>query len=208
MTLPASLLRDMETQIPSVDYLAERSCQQAKVLENKGNYEDAWRALGAYCPRFRERPQLTGLAPVVAAEVLLRIGLLTDNSDYQRRAATILRVMATPIQRYPAGFGRLLCALDFYLAAPKEIAVIGEPGTPQMSSLLAEIWATYLPNRVVALGVPGDQAAAALVPLLRDRKPVENQPTAFVCEHFTCKQPVTAPADLAAQLTQRAANTG
>ena len=78
MTLPASLLRDMETQIPSVDYLAERSCQQAKVLENKGNYEDAWRALGAYWPRFGERPQLTDLAPSVAAEVLLRAGVITS----------------------------------------------------------------------------------------------------------------------------------
>jgi uncharacterized protein YyaL (SSP411 family) len=144
----------------------------------------------------------------VAAEVLLRIGLLTDNSDYQRRAATILSIMATPIQRYPAGFGRLLCALDFHLGAPKEIAVIGEPDSPQTSSLLAEIWSTYLPNRVVALGIPGDEAAAALVPLLRDRKQLENQPTAFVCEHFTCKQPVTAAAALAAQLTQKAANTG
>ncbi|HEV2826577.1 MAG TPA: thioredoxin domain-containing protein, partial [Pyrinomonadaceae bacterium] len=46
----------------------------------------------------------------VAAEVLLRIGLLTDNDDYQRRAATILRLMASAIERYPAGFGRLLCA--------------------------------------------------------------------------------------------------
>ena len=65
----------------------------------------------------------------VAAEVLLRIGLLTDNSDYQRRAATILRLMASTMQRYPSGFGRLLCALDFYLGAPKEIAVIGDPAT-------------------------------------------------------------------------------
>src|SRR6185503_8471734 len=77
MTLPASLLRDVETQNPSVDTRAERACQQAKLLENKGNYEDAWRALSAHWPRFDERPQLTGLAPVVAAEVLLRAGVLT-----------------------------------------------------------------------------------------------------------------------------------
>jgi uncharacterized protein YyaL (SSP411 family) len=144
----------------------------------------------------------------VAAEVLMRIGLLTDNSDYQRRAATILRLMASSIQRYPAGFGRLLCALDFYLGTPKEIAVIGKPDSPELSSLLAEIWASYLPNKVVAQGNPGDAASAALVPLLRDRPQLNNQPTAFVCEHFACKTPVTTPAELASQLSHRAASAG
>jgi tetratricopeptide (TPR) repeat protein len=78
MTLPASLLRDMETRIPSVDYLAERACQQAKTHENKGNFEEACVALGAYWPRFGDRPQLTRLAPNVAAEVLLRAGVITS----------------------------------------------------------------------------------------------------------------------------------
>ncbi len=78
MTLPTSLLRDMETQSSSVDHWAESACQQAKLHENKGSYEEAWRALGAYWPRFGERPQVTGLAPNVAAEVLLRAGVITS----------------------------------------------------------------------------------------------------------------------------------
>ena len=78
MTLPASLLREMETHSPSADHLAERACQQAKALENKGSYEEAWRALNAHWPRFGERPQLTGLAPSVAAEILLRAGVITS----------------------------------------------------------------------------------------------------------------------------------
>jgi hypothetical protein len=73
MTLPASLIRDMDTQSPSLDYRAERACQQAKLHENKGNYEEAWRSLSAHWPHFGERPQLTGLAPSVAAEVLLAV---------------------------------------------------------------------------------------------------------------------------------------
>ena len=34
--------------------------------------------------------------------------------------------MASTVQRYPSGFGRLLCALDFYLGTPKEIALVGD----------------------------------------------------------------------------------
>jgi len=87
MTLPTSLLRDMETQTLSVDHLAERACQQAKVLENKGNYEDAQRALGSHWPRFGDRPQLTGLAPSVAAEVLLRAGVITSATGGKNQLA-------------------------------------------------------------------------------------------------------------------------
>jgi tetratricopeptide (TPR) repeat protein len=68
----------MDTQSPSLDYRAERACQQAKLHENKGNYEEAWRSLSAHWPHFGERPQLTGLAPSVAAEVLLRAGVITS----------------------------------------------------------------------------------------------------------------------------------
>jgi len=78
MTLPASLIHDMETQSPSFDYRAECACQQAKLLENKGAYEEAREALSAYWPYLHERPQLTGLAPSVGAEVLLRAGVITS----------------------------------------------------------------------------------------------------------------------------------
>jgi len=136
----------------------------------------------------------------VAAEVLLRIGLLTDNSDYQRRAATILRLMTTSVQRYPSGFGRLLCALDFYLGTPKEIAVIGNPDATETRMLLSEIWRPYLPNKVVVQARPDDTVAAKLIPLLRDRGQLESRATAYVCEHFTCKKPTTNPGELASQL--------
>jgi uncharacterized protein YyaL (SSP411 family) len=136
----------------------------------------------------------------VATEVLLRLGLLTDNSDYERRAATVLRLNGTSLQRYPSGFGRLLCALDFYLSTPKEIALIGDPGGVETQLLAAEIWKLFLPNKVVAQCSPDQSAATELVPLLRARPLLDNNATAYVCEHFTCKQPVTAPADLAAQL--------
>ena len=78
MTLPASLIHDMETQSLSLDYLAECACQQAKLLENKGAYDEARQALSAYWPCFGERPQLTRLAPSAEAEVLLRAGVITS----------------------------------------------------------------------------------------------------------------------------------
>jgi uncharacterized protein YyaL (SSP411 family) len=143
----------------------------------------------------------------VAAEVLLKIGLLTDNDDYQRRAATILRLMASAVERYPSGFGRLLCALDFYLGTPKEIALIGEPGTTETQTLQDQIWTPYLPNKIVAQASPIDTKIAEIVPLLRDRPQLDGKATVYVCEHFTCKNPTRNPAEVASQLASSVAGT-
>jgi uncharacterized protein YyaL (SSP411 family) len=144
----------------------------------------------------------------VAADVLLRLGLLTDNQDYQRRATTILRLMATAMERYPSGFGRLLCALDFYLATPKEIALIGSPEAPDTVAMQNEIWSQYLPNKVVASASPEAPRAAELIPLLRQRPQFEGKATAYVCEHFTCKSPAISAQELAAQLVNQQSSAG
>jgi uncharacterized protein YyaL (SSP411 family) len=142
----------------------------------------------------------------VAAEVLLRLGLLTSNQNYQRCATTILRLTANGMLRYPSGFGRLLSALDFYLDTPKEIALIGAAHSPQTISLAREIWSRYLPNKVVAQASSKDDAAFEAIALLQGRSEIDGKPTAFVCERFTCKKPVTTPAELATQLALNAAS--
>ena len=136
----------------------------------------------------------------VAAEVLLRLGTLTNNQDYQRRATTILRLTNTGMSRYPSGFGRLLCALDFYLDKPKEIALVGPTDAPETISLAREIWSRYLPNKVVAACRPEDNEAATTIPLLQGKGELKGAPTAYVCEDFTCKKPVTTTVELTALL--------
>ena len=136
----------------------------------------------------------------VAAEVLLRVGLLTDNQDYQRRAATVLRLAASMVQRYPSGFGRLLCALDFYLGAAREIVLIGEPSRPETRALQEAVWKPYLPNKVIAQSSPDDSSASSFIPLLRERSQQDGKSTVYICENFTCKSPTTDPKEVALQL--------
>jgi uncharacterized protein YyaL (SSP411 family) len=136
----------------------------------------------------------------VAADVLLRLGILTSREDYTRKAVTIFRLLRDTVERYPSGFGRILCALDFYLSSPREIAVIGQAGQLETERLLREVWGRYLPNKVVALAEENDERATENISLLRERVRLNGLPTAYVCEHYTCQRPVTSPEDLAVQL--------
>jgi hypothetical protein len=141
----------------------------------------------------------------VAAEVLLRLAVLTGREDYSRKAVTILRLISDMIRRYPSAFGRALGALDFYLSSPKEIVIIGERGAADTRTLLGEVWKPYLPNKVVVQSAEGDARAAENIPLLRERSMIDGHATAYVCENYACQQPVTSAVELAAQLNPREA---
>ncbi|MFL6254237.1 MAG: thioredoxin domain-containing protein [Pyrinomonadaceae bacterium] len=134
----------------------------------------------------------------VAAEALLRLSVLTGNEDYRRKAVNVLRLVRDAVERYPSAFGYALGAIDFYLSTPREIVVVGDE--TQARTLLREVWGRYLPNKVVALSTNVDEAAARLVPLLRERTAQGGRATAYVCESYTCLQPVSTPEELAAQL--------
>jgi uncharacterized protein YyaL (SSP411 family) len=136
----------------------------------------------------------------VAAEVILRLSVLTEREDYRRKAVTVFRLVRDAAERYPSAFGRLLSALDFQLATPKEIVIVGDANDTATRSLTKEVWSRYLPNKVVAQARGDEGEAAQIVPLLRERKMIDGRPTAYVCENYACLQPVNDATELAAQL--------
>jgi uncharacterized protein YyaL (SSP411 family) len=136
----------------------------------------------------------------VAVAVLLRLGLLTGEERYQQIADRTLQMLQDSILQYPTAFGRLLCALDFRLSSPHEIAVIGERNASDTKALLAALAAHYLPNKVVACAAPNDEQATQTIKLLAARPQIGAQATAYVCHQYRCEAPVTDPAALLAQL--------
>ena len=77
MTLPTPLLRQLENPNLSVDSRAELRCELAKEFEDKGEHEEARSVLSELWKHIGEPPQVKGLQSSVAAEVLLRVGVLT-----------------------------------------------------------------------------------------------------------------------------------
>ena len=87
MTLRTSLLRDLVNPNLSVGGRAKLCCELARDFENRGEYEEACEVLSAFWPRIGERPALEGLDRTVAAEVLLRAGVLTSVTGNTRQIA-------------------------------------------------------------------------------------------------------------------------
>jgi uncharacterized protein YyaL (SSP411 family) len=134
----------------------------------------------------------------MAATVLLRLAAWTGEGRYRDVAEEALRMVQPLLASYPTAFARWLCALDFALGRPKEIAIVGDPAGDDTRALLRVVRGAYRPNQVVAVGPPGGET---VVPLLAGRTPSNGRATAFVCENFTCRLPVTDPEALASLLS-------
>ena len=127
-----------------------------------------------------------------AAFGLLRLARLTGEFEYERRALGVLRVLAPIVGRHPHGFGHVLQAIDFYLAPVREVAIVGDG--PGVAALARVVRGAHRPHVVLAGG------AADGVPLLEGRTDVGGRPAAYVCEHFSCRAPVTEADALEAAL--------
>ncbi|MGI8440705.1 MAG: thioredoxin domain-containing protein [Thermoleophilaceae bacterium] len=125
-----------------------------------------------------------------AALGLLRLAALTGERAYEDRAVGVLRLLHELAPRHALAFGHLLQALDFHLAAVKEVALVGED-----RGALERVLRRRLRPHVVAAGGDADG-----VPLLEGREPVDGRAAAYVCERFACLRPVTEPEELEALL--------
>jgi len=137
----------------------------------------------------------------VTGEVLFRLAVLTGEEGYESHALRALRPLADLMTRYPTGFGRFLCALDFHLGPVSEVALVWPPGKNGLEPLLTEVFGRYLPNRVVVGCADEETSARAGIPLLESRPLVGGKATAYVCQRYACQSPTTDPAELARQLT-------
>ncbi|MHB8106608.1 MAG: thioredoxin domain-containing protein [Candidatus Cryosericum sp.] len=134
----------------------------------------------------------------LAVEALLTLAALTGSSEWRRLAVRALELVTDLAVRYPTGFGRWLCAADRALGNQTQVAIAGDPADERTKALVAEIRAAWRPNLIMVVSPAPPPPGAP--DLLADRPMVDGQPTAYLCEGSTCRQPVTRPEDLRAQL--------
>ncbi len=140
--------------------------------------------------------------PSTATMILLKLAKLTDKGNFEQVAEQSLRSMRESMSRHPLGFSNWLCTLDFYLSQPKEIAIIGPRDNPATLKMLHTLCNTWLPNKVVAAYDPNDPTPVPALKLLENKQMINNQPTVYVCQRYTCQAPVTDPVSLGAQLRE------
>jgi uncharacterized protein len=127
-----------------------------------------------------------------AALGLLRLAALTGERPYERQAEGVFALFARTATQHPESFAHLLRALDFHLSPTREVALVGD----DLGELAAAVRSAFRPHLVLA----GGPESEATPPLLEGRTTLDGEAAAYVCENFTCRLPLTDPADLKREL--------
>lgn len=135
----------------------------------------------------------------LAALALLVMAEYTGQHKLREQAETMLGMVETISLKHPTAFSFWLQALDFAVGPIQQVAIMWPFGCQPPDQFFSVLHAQYRPRTILASTIypPGQTGPE----LLNNRSPQNGLPTAFVCQGFVCRLPVTSPEDLAKQLS-------
>ena len=141
-------------------------------------------------------------ASAVAADNALTLARITGDSRAAARTARTLGRYGVRLGQAARSVPMMMAVLARYHAAPTQVVLVGAADDEDWRSLARTAAARYLPFAVRIPVEPGPRQTelAARLPFVGAMTLVGGRPTAYVCNDFTCREPVTTPAALDAQL--------
>ena len=103
-----------------------------------------------------------------------------------------MKVFSHILDSAPSALHMMLVGLDFYLDTPMEIVLSGNLESKDTKEMLNVINGVYLPNNVIAFN-SSDGSQNLSLPILKDKSPIDNSATVFLCENYACKLPMIDP---------------
>ncbi len=136
----------------------------------------------------------------LAAEGLLRLASITGESSHAERAIAYLSTLAETMAQHPSAFGLLLVAYERAITPAIEIAIVGDE-TNGAGPLRRTVFERFIPASVaVTSSSAAGEMSEQRTPLLVDRPLIDGQATAYLCEEFVCREPVTGADRLQTQI--------
>jgi len=135
----------------------------------------------------------------VAAMALLRLSVFTGDNEYAQKAEASIQALIQHMEQAPSAVTSWLSAVDFLRSGSQEVVLIGDQTDAVMIEMKRELLKSFSPNTILA-GANGGTSDGVKSPLLDGREQINGKATAYVCENYACKLPVTSVAELIEQL--------
>lgn len=123
---------------------------------------------------------------------LIRLGHITFQDEWNNLAQRAFKTFAAEISQRPAAYSQTLIALDHYLGPAQEIVLAAPHEVLEVEDMAGEVFRRFIPNKVVVFRNPSAKASQGIEELshfIKEQIPLQEKPTAYVCENHVCKLP-------------------
>jgi hypothetical protein len=120
------------------------------------------------------------------------VGRVVPNAPIPAHRTRALRTIGSLQERWsaaPHALPEMLCAIERALEPPRQLVLAGDPAAPDFQALVAVARERPGPRRTLIHAGPSLPWTTAMAP--RD-----GRATAYLCEDFACRPPVTEPTEL------------
>ncbi|WP_338058959.1 thioredoxin domain-containing protein [Bacillus zhangzhouensis] len=152
----------------------------------------------------REKEVYDGAMPSgnsTALNQLLMLSRLTGRQDLLDTLEQMFKAFYVDVSSYPSGHTAFLQGLLSQYAAKREIIILGKKGDPQKERLLQALQKRFMPFDIILTAETG-QDLAQLAPFAKDYKAIDGKTTVYICENYSCRQPITNIDEAMEQLFQ------
>lgn len=118
---------------------------------------------------------------------LLKLYYITGNTVYLEYSHKLIKYCAGEVNSSPYYYTMLLSAYLYLNSPSQEIVIVGNKN--EAEAIINIINQKYNPYRIIILKSE-DEGFDEIAPFTTEMKKIQNKPTVYICENFTCKLPV------------------
>jgi uncharacterized protein YyaL (SSP411 family) len=133
----------------------------------------------------------------IALDIFARLFLLTGDSVWRISSKQLLQSLSSELSRYPAGYTQLLQSANWFLQPTREVVIVGTRGQASTEALLSVARSARLQQTVVLFKPENDsELVTELSPFINSMRALDGHATAYICQNFSCREPLTDAKEL------------
>ena len=121
----------------------------------------------------------------------LRLGRLTGDHLLEEKAQQTIGAFAEGINQHPTAYTFFLTAALFYQQPGRDIVIVGKREKEDVRAMMETINDRFLPDTLLVFKDLREKIPDELIPFTKDMVMKGNKATVYICENFSCQQPIT-----------------